>query len=110
LFFNLGKGLREDTFRAICDLWKQLGYGEKSENTATLLMLQLLDYSLGVEPYHYEFDPTVFNVEKWWLMCRQKNNYIQHLALMINSTTPYNASCERIFSVLGWYANKRRTK
>jgi len=103
--------LHEDTFRAICEnaivLWKQLGHGE---NTATLLMLQLSDYSLGAEPYHYKFDPTAHNVENWWLMCRQKNNYIQHLALMINSITPHNTSCERIFSVLGWYANKRRTK
>lgn len=103
--------MREDTFGAICEnaiiLWKQLGHGE---NSATLLMLQLFDYSLGVEPYHREFDSTVFTVEKWWLMCRQKNNYIQHLALMINSITPHNTSCERIFSVLGWYTNKRRTK
>jgi hypothetical protein len=40
----------------------------------------------------------------------EKKNYIQKLALKILSITPHNAGCERVFSILGWFANKRRTK
>ena len=73
-------------------------------------MVQLSEYSLYHKPYNLDFDPKYYTVKNWWLMCRQKNNYIQQLALMINSITPHNVSCERIFSVLGWYMNKRRSK
>ncbi|GBC22645.2 ribonuclease H-like domain-containing protein [Rhizophagus irregularis DAOM 181602=DAOM 197198] len=39
-----------------------------------------------------------------------EENFIQQLALKIFSITPHNARCERIFSVMGWYMNKRRTR
>lgn len=73
-------------------------------------MVQLSNYSLNYKPYDIEFDPKNHTVNNWWLMCRQKKNYIQQLALIINSITPHNISCERIFSILGWYMNKRRSK
>jgi hypothetical protein len=43
-------------------------------------------------------------------MYKQQNNHIQKLALLMASIVPSNASCERYFSVLGWYMNKRRTR
>ncbi|PKC05754.1 hypothetical protein RhiirA5_360991, partial [Rhizophagus irregularis] len=39
-----------------------------------------------------------------------EENHIQKLALKILSITPHNAGCERVFSILGWFTNKRRTK
>ncbi|PKK57268.1 hypothetical protein RhiirC2_721339, partial [Rhizophagus irregularis] len=39
-----------------------------------------------------------------------EENHIQKLALKILAITPHNAGCERVFSVLGWFANQRRTK
>ncbi|POG79805.1 hypothetical protein GLOIN_2v1745891, partial [Rhizophagus irregularis DAOM 181602=DAOM 197198] len=39
-----------------------------------------------------------------------EKNYIQDLAFKIFSIRPHNAGCERIFSVLGWMMNKRRTR
>ncbi|PKK63438.1 hypothetical protein RhiirC2_788900 [Rhizophagus irregularis] len=80
---HVNKGLHDDTFRIICK--KALSIWKKlggEKESANILML----------------------------MCRQKNNYIQQLALMINSITPHNVSCKRIFSILGWYMNKRRSK
>ena len=98
IIINLDKGLHEKTFTMICEkalsIWKTLGGGQDSAN---LLMIQLLDYSLSSKPYNYEFDFKNFTVKNWWLLCRQKKNYIQYLALMINSITPYNVSCERMF-------------
>ena len=37
-------------------------------------------------------------------------NYIRDLALKIFSIKLHNARCERVFSVLGWMMNKRRTR
>jgi hypothetical protein len=31
-------------------------------------------------------------------------------ALKILAITPHNAGCERVFSVLGWFTNQRRTR
>ncbi|EXX64792.1 hypothetical protein GLOIN_2v1551595 [Rhizophagus irregularis DAOM 181602=DAOM 197198] len=40
----------------------------------------------------------------------EEENHIQKLALKILSITPHNAGCERVFSILEWFTNKRRTK
>ena len=82
----------------------------KGGNSANKLIAQLTNYSLKIQPYDFEFVSGIHNVKNWWLMCKQKNNHIQWLALMIHSITPHNTSCERIFSVLGWYMSKRRTR
>lgn len=109
--FNLDKGLHTNTFRIICKkalyIWKSLGGGDTSANE---LVAQLSNYSLKIEPYDFEFVPELHSVKNWWLMCKQKNNHIQKLALMINAISPHNVSCERMFSVLGWYMSKRRTR
>jgi len=96
------KGLHMNTFCIICEkslqIWKNLGGGNTSANE---LIAQLSNYSLKTKPYDFEFVPGIHPVNSWWLMCKQKNNHIQCLALMIHSITPHNTSCERIFSVLG---------
>lgn len=103
--------LQTNTFRVICEkallIWKGIG---KGSNSANELIAQLTNYSIKNKPYDYEFVSEIHTVNSWWLMCKQKKNHIQQLALLINSITPHNASCERVFSVLGWYMNKRRTR
>jgi len=104
-------GLKQNSFRYICGsallIWKSLGNGEK---TAHELIAQMSNYFLKVEPYDFEFVQNIHTVKNWWLMCRQPENHIQKLALLMASITPVNSSCERYFSVLGWYMNKRRTR
>jgi hypothetical protein len=100
-----------DTFRVICEkalaIWKLLGGRDKSANE---LIAQISNYSLKVKPYDFEFVSNIHTVKNWWLMCKQQNNHIQKLAIIMASITPHNASCERYFSVLGWYMNKRRSR
>src|SRR5439155_22415130 len=43
-------------------------------------------------------------------MVEQKDNWIKEIALLINSITPHNVGCERVFSVLGWMCEKRRSR
>ncbi|RHZ83676.1 hypothetical protein Glove_88g107 [Diversispora epigaea] len=98
-------GLQINTFRIICEkalsIWKLLGGREKSANE---LIAQISNYSLKSKLYDFEF-VTGIHI----LMCKQQNNHIQKLALLMASIVPSNASCERYFSILGWYMNKRRT-
>ncbi|RHZ72683.1 hypothetical protein Glove_241g31 [Diversispora epigaea] len=95
-------GLQINTFRIICEkalsIWKLLRGREKSANE---LIAQILNYSLKSKPYDFEFVTRIHTVKNWWLMCKQQNNHIQKLALLMASIVPSNASYERYFSVLG---------
>jgi len=52
-------------------------------------------YALKDKPYNFEFVPGIhLSIKSWWLMCKQENNHIQKLALMMAAITPSNASCE----------------
>ncbi|RHZ76843.1 hypothetical protein Glove_188g39 [Diversispora epigaea] len=103
-------GLQINTFRIICEkalsICKLLGRREKSTNE---LIAQISNYSLKSKPYDFEFVTGIYTVKNWWLMYKQQNNHIQKLALLMASIVPSNASCERYFSILGWYMNKQRT-
>ena len=52
------------------------------------------------------------NPINWWtsLELKKGEDPIRKLALKIHTIVPHNANCERIFSVLGWFIGKRRTK
>jgi len=79
-------------------------------NSTPKLIAQLAAYRERKLPYEDAFIPTYYSVESWWKLIEQNENYIQELALKILSITPTNAGCERVFSVLGWYMSKRRTR
>ena len=79
-------------------------------NSTPKLIAQLAAYCERKPPYEDAFIPTYYSVESWRKLIEQNENYIQELALKILSITPTNAGCERVFSVLGWYMSKRRTR
>ncbi|EXX61631.1 hypothetical protein RirG_169410 [Rhizophagus irregularis DAOM 197198w] len=73
------------------------------KNSSSKLIGQIAAFRDNLPPYNDEF----------WSYVEQdegEENFIQQLALKIFSITPHNARCERIFSVMGWYMNKRRTR
>lgn len=87
-----------------------MGGGELS---AADLVTQIQSFYLRESEFNYIFSKTKGNVLTWWRLCnpvREEENHIKKLALKILSITPHNAGCERLFSVLGWFTNKRRTK
>jgi hypothetical protein len=109
-----GKGLRDIVFRDVCitalKVWTKMGGGETSSAT---LIGQIRKYYQGQKPFDLPFCSGTDNVFIWWQLCnpvRKEDNHIQKLALNILSITPHNVACERVFSILGWFANKRRTK
>jgi hypothetical protein len=62
------------------------------------------------EPYNEEYELSYDTPESWWLSVEDQYDYLQDLALKIFSITPHSASCERIFSTLGWLYGKRRQR
>jgi hypothetical protein len=90
-------------------IWVNMGGGEYSSAD---LISQIRSFYLRKSEYDYPFS-NKDDVLTWWHLCnpiREEENYIQKLAIKILSITPHNAGCERVFSVLGWFANERRTK
>jgi hypothetical protein len=87
-----------------------MGGGELS---SAELVSQIQLFYLRDRDYDSPYSTTKNDALTWWRMCnpvREEENYIQKLALKILSITPHNAGCERVFSILGWFANKRRTR
>ena len=79
-------------------------------NQCATLVAQMRKYLLRKESYDLDYMEPIDTLFTWWETCHQNNNYIQELALKILSITPQNASSERVFSILGWFMNKRRTR
>ncbi|CAG8473361.1 4581_t:CDS:2 [Ambispora leptoticha] len=59
------------------------------------------------QPYNLRSDTPII----WWDTAQHKKEEweLQALALRLFAITPHSASCERSFSVLGWFYNQRRT-
>jgi hypothetical protein len=70
------------------------------------------NYDNKKSPYDFPYIGETQNqdAQTWWLGCKQSNHYLQELALYILSIVPHSASCERVFSVLNWFTQKRRSR
>lgn len=83
------------------------------ETSSALLVSQIRSFYLNEPDFDLPFIIGHDNAITWWRMCNaysERENHIQKLALKILSITPHNAGCERVFSILGWFTNKRRTR
>ena len=89
------------------EIWKKIGGGLASAN---LLVTQIKMYDIFEPPYNYSFVEGVETPQTWWNGCKLSNHPLQKLALHLLAITPHSASCERIFSVLSWITQKRRSR
>lgn len=83
-----------------------------NQNSCAKLLTQLRKYMKKKTPfnqnYNYKSDtPTI-----WWETAQNSKEEweLQALALRLFAVSPHSASCERSFSVLGWFYSQRRTK
>jgi hypothetical protein len=90
-------------------IWKNLGGGK---NSSDLLLTQIGLYRNKDEPFDYPYVENVSTPINWWSSVELKKgeDCIRKLAFKIHAIIPHNATCERVFSILGWYLGKRRTK
>ncbi|CAG8775280.1 22609_t:CDS:2 [Dentiscutata erythropus] len=94
-------------YETALEIWKNMGGGKiSSEN----LIGQMQSYSKYKKPWDIKYIEGTHTINTWWTCATLKDNFIQIMALKITSLTSHNVSCERIFSILGWFCNKRRMK
>lgn len=72
------------------------------------LKRQLRDYLDQENPYNAPYS-NLDNPYQWWNSIIDGRSSLSRLAKLIFSITPHSASCERLFSALGWMFGKRRT-
>ncbi|CAG8824774.1 13109_t:CDS:2, partial [Cetraspora pellucida] len=106
-----GKGMKTLIFHEILctalEIWKKIG--SKSVTSANILIAQIKKYNAYEAPYKFTFMEEIESPQTWWLGCKLENHHLQKLALHLLAITPYSANCERIFSVLSWITQKRRS-
>ena len=84
-----------------------MGHGKTS---CEILLAQLRKYKTQQPPYDASYIPAQNTPLTWWQTCYDGKNYLQALAVKMFSITPHSASCERVFSALGWLFGKRRQR
>lgn len=104
----LGNGINQEKFYDICikagQIWKDMGH---NQNSCEKLIAQMRKYKIRRAPFNQSYS-NADNPIIWWVTI-QNSDELQALALRLFAVTPHSASCERSFSVLGWFYGQRRT-
>ena len=90
-------------------IWKNLGDGR---NSSDLLFTQIGLYQNRDEPFNNPYVENINIPVNWWssVELNKGKDCIRKFAFKIHAIIPHNAICERVFSILGWYLGKCRTK
>lgn len=86
-------------------MWKDLGHKKASGKE---LHAQLRTYFSNEGPYNASFSPDYDTPYLWWNTIIDGHSSLSRLSKVLFSITPHSASCERLFSALGWLFGKRR--
>jgi len=76
---------------------------------ARILCSHLLQYKNEESPFSQPYTELDHPI-KWWSALELNPPHLQNLAIHLFSICPNSASCERGFSICGWFSNKRRLK
>ena len=96
--------------RTAINIWKNKCGGGK--DSSSLLLTQLGIYKGRDDPYDDPYIEGTHTPTSWWssIELKKGEDHIKKLALKMHAIMPHNANCERVFSILGWFLGKRRTK
>ena len=85
----------------------------KTTSACEELMAQMRTYRKRLPPFDVSFWDNE-SPQLWWSSIEdcfaEGEDYICQLAMKLFAITPHAAACERIWSMLGWYYGKRRTR
>ena len=85
----------------------------KTSKERDILMSQICTYRKRLPPFDISFHAND-SVKIWWSSIEdwfaKGEDHICQLAMKLFAITPHAAGCERIWSRLGWYYGKRRTR
>ncbi|GET03325.1 ribonuclease H-like domain-containing protein [Rhizophagus clarus] len=117
-FLYKGAGLKFGTFPVIANyagqLWQRMSETKKGCEQLITQLRHYKDQNCIVNgkpnPYMAPYSIGSDIPLMWWNTCEVKPNHLQRLAIKLFSIIPSSASCERMFSSLGWLYGKRRTQ
>jgi len=98
-------------------MWKQIGayaaellrnLGYKNKNAATTLIANMANFKCREGIYNLDYNEDFKSPRIWWQFIDNDNNLLRKIALKLFAVVPHSASCERIFSGLGWFYGNRR--
>ncbi|CAG8829837.1 15381_t:CDS:2, partial [Cetraspora pellucida] len=89
-------------------IWKDMGHDQES---CSKLLSQLRKYKLRRPPFDQLYNFNSDTAINWWETARNSKVdwELQALALRIFAITTHSASCERSFSIFGWFYGQRHT-
>ncbi|CAI2187287.1 9922_t:CDS:2, partial [Funneliformis geosporum] len=67
------------------------------------LVAQIRKFDLKQVPFDLPYAENYNTPLIWWMTCKSFPNFLETIAIRIFGMTPYSASCERLFSTLGWF-------
>jgi hypothetical protein len=84
-------------------LWEVMGHNIKER---VILVAQMLNFKEKQGTYATAFVKNRVTSRTWWMSCEDQPPFAKQLVLKIFAITPHSASCERMFSALGWLYGK----
>jgi hypothetical protein len=85
---------------------KNMGYNKVDCQT---LVAQMRKFDLKQVPFDLPYAENYDTPLIWWMTCKSFPNLLETIAIRIFGMTPHSASCERLFSTLGWFMSTHRT-
>ncbi|CAI2171855.1 4969_t:CDS:2 [Funneliformis geosporum] len=76
--------------------------GHNKANCQTLVT-QMRKFDLKQVPFDLPYAENYDTPLIWWMTCKSFPNFLEIIAIRIFGMTPHSASCERLFSTLGWF-------
>lgn len=83
-----------------------MGYNKADCQT---LVAQMRKFDLKQMPFDLPYAESYDTPLIWWMTCKSLPNLLETIAIRIFGITPHSASCERLFSTLGWFMGTYRT-
>ena len=83
-----------------------MGYNKTDCQT---LVAQMRKFDLKQMPFDLPYAENHDTPLIWWMTCKSFPNLLETIAIRIFGMTPHSASCERLFSTLGWFMGTYRT-
>ncbi|CAI2192656.1 5608_t:CDS:2, partial [Funneliformis geosporum] len=85
---------------------KNMGHNKANCQT---LVTQMRKFDLKQVPFDLPYAENYDTPLIWWMTCKSFPNFLEIIAIRIFGMTPHSASCERLFSTLGWFMGTHRT-
>ena len=77
-------------------------------NDTKKLIANMANFKCEEGIYKLEYCDEYHSPRTWWQVVDKDTNLLRKIALKLFAIVPHSASCERVFSGLGWFCANRR--